>query len=72
MHIISTKCIKYSFLKSSYISLNCSLPLGHHDASNEYTSVEDAVTATEMALVEGLGGVMTWDINRDCRSDIQE
>jgi len=39
---------------------------GHHDASNEYTSVEDAVTATEKALVEGLGGVMTWDINRDC------
>ena len=45
--------------------------LGHHDASTEYTSVEDAVTATQMALEEGLGGMMTWDINRDCRSGYQ-
>ena len=40
---------------------------GHHDAGNEYTSVEDAVAATNYALEKGLGGVMTWDINRDCR-----
>ena len=40
---------------------------GHHDASNEYTSIEDTVAATKMARERGLGGVMTWDINRDCR-----
>eukprot|EP00091_Calanus_sinicus_P018787 TRINITY_DN4400_c0_g1_i5.p1 TRINITY_DN4400_c0_g1~~TRINITY_DN4400_c0_g1_i5.p1 ORF type:complete len:111 (-),score=29.04 TRINITY_DN4400_c0_g1_i5:17-349(-) len=40
---------------------------GHHDAGNEYTTVEDAVAATNYALDKGLGGVMTWDINRDCR-----
>ena len=40
---------------------------GHHDASNEYTSIEDTVAATKMARELGLGGVMTWDINRDCR-----
>ena len=37
---------------------------GHHDASNEYTSIEDTVA---MARERGLGGVMTWNINRDCR-----
>ena len=40
---------------------------GHHDAGNEYTTVEDAAAATEYALEKGLGGVMTWDTNRDCR-----
>jgi len=39
---------------------------GHHDAGNEYTSVEDAAAVTKYALEKGLGGVMTWDINRDC------
>jgi len=39
---------------------------GHHDASNEYTSLEDARDAALFAKEEGLGGVMTWDINRDC------
>jgi len=40
---------------------------GHHDAANEYTTVEDAVEAAKYVLEKGLGGVMTWDINRDCR-----
>jgi len=40
---------------------------GHHDAGNEYTSVQDAVDAAHYVLEKGLGGVMTWDINRDCR-----
>jgi len=39
---------------------------GHHDAGNEYTSIEDAQTAALFAKEQGLGGVMTWDINRDC------
>jgi len=39
---------------------------GHHDAGNEYTSIEDAQTAAIFAKEQGLGGVMTWDINRDC------
>ncbi len=38
---------------------------GHHDAANEYTSLEDAVNATVYAKEFGLAGVMTWDINRD-------
>jgi len=38
---------------------------GHHDASNEYTSIEDAINATNHVLLRGIGGVMTWDINRD-------
>jgi len=38
---------------------------GHHDAGNEYTSIEDAVEATRDAKQQGLGGMMTWDINRD-------
>jgi len=40
---------------------------GHHDAGNEYTTVEDAREAANYVLEKGLGGVMTWDINRDCR-----
>ena len=40
---------------------------GHHDAGNEYTSLEDAVEAAQFVLERGLGGIMTWDINRDCR-----
>ena len=40
---------------------------GHHDAGNEYTTVEDAKAIAEYALEKGLAGVMTWDINRDCR-----
>jgi len=39
---------------------------GHHDAGNEYTSLEDAQNAALYAKEQGLGGVMTWDINRDC------
>jgi len=39
---------------------------GHHDAGNEYTSIEDAEKAALFAKEEGLAGVMTWDINRDC------
>merc|ERR1712236_98360 len=39
---------------------------GHHDAGNEYTSVEDAAAVTRYVVEKGLGGVMTWDINRDC------
>jgi len=39
---------------------------GHHDAGNEYTTIEDAVAATNYVLDKGLAGVMTWDINRDC------
>ncbi len=38
---------------------------GHHDASNEYTTVEEAVNATFWAKEWGLAGMMTWDINRD-------
>jgi len=40
---------------------------GHHDAGNEYTSIQDAVEAAQFVLERGLGGIMTWDINRDCR-----
>ena len=40
---------------------------GHHDAGNEYTTIEDAVAVTNYVLDKGLAGVMTWDINRDCR-----
>ena len=43
------------------------MTLGHHDAGNEYTSIEDAINATNMVLERGIAGVMTWDINRDCR-----
>jgi len=38
---------------------------GHHDAGNEYTSLEDAKKATRDAMELGLAGMMTWDINRD-------
>ena len=40
--------------------------IGHHDASNEYTSLEDTEKAVNFVKSEDLGGVMTWDINRDC------
>lgn len=40
---------------------------GHSDAPNEYTSAEDAEAVARYALEKGLAGVMTWDINRDCR-----
>ena len=33
----------------------------------EYTSLEDAVAVAEYVLEKGLAGVMTWDVNRDCR-----
>ena len=62
---------KVCLIRGSFLSKLLLSHIGHHDASNEYTSVEDAVTATQMALEEGLGGVMTWDINRDCRSGYQ-
>jgi len=38
---------------------------GRHDASTEYTSIEDAKDVAEDVALQGLGGVMTWDINRD-------
>jgi len=38
---------------------------GHSDAPNEYTSLEDAENAARYAKEQGLGGVMTWDLNRD-------
>ena len=40
--------------------------IGHHDAANEYTSLEDAIDAVDYVKSEDLAGVMTWDINRDC------
>ena len=40
--------------------------IGHHDAANEYTSLEDAVDAVDYVKSQDLAGVMTWDINRDC------
>ena len=44
---------------------------GHHDAGNEYTSLQDAVEAAQFVLERGLGGIMTWDINRDCRGGVE-
>jgi len=38
---------------------------GHHDAGNEYTSLEDAKNAALFVKENGLCGVMTWDLNRD-------
>ena len=34
--------------------------------ASEYVSVEDAKAIADYALEKGLGGVMTWDVNRDC------
>ncbi|TRY69348.1 hypothetical protein TCAL_06924 [Tigriopus californicus] len=39
---------------------------GHHDAGNEYTSLDEALNSTRFAKSSGLAGMMTWDINRDC------
>lgn len=39
---------------------------GKHDASNEYTSLDDAQQSAILAKQLELAGVMTWDINRDC------
>ncbi len=33
---------------------------GHHDASNEYTSVDDAINATEYAIEFGLAGIIRY------------
>jgi len=41
---------------------------GHADAATEYVSVEDAMKIVDYSLEKGLGGVMTWDVNRDCTS----
>jgi len=38
---------------------------GHHDAGNEYTSVEQARAAADFVNEQGLAGLMTWSINRD-------
>ena len=40
--------------------------IGHHDAANEYTSLQDAEDAVNFVKSQDLAGVMTWDINRDC------
>merc|ERR1712179_158929 len=39
---------------------------GHADAATEYVSIEDAMKMVDYSLEKGLGGVMTWDVNRDC------
>merc|ERR1711934_396149 len=39
---------------------------GHADAATEYVSIEDAMRMVDSSLEKGLGGVMTWDVNRDC------
>ena len=36
-------------------------------SANEYTSLADAVSVADYVLANGLAGVMTWDVNRDCR-----
>jgi len=38
---------------------------GHHDAGNEYTSLEDARAAASYVKESGLAGLMTWSLNRD-------
>ena len=38
---------------------------GCHDASNEFTTVDDAKSAAQQVAQLGLYGVMMWDINRD-------
>merc|ERR1712180_506268 len=38
---------------------------GHHDAGNEYTSLEDARAAARYVKESGLAGLMTWSLNRD-------
>ena len=38
---------------------------GCHDASDEFTSVDDAKTAAQQVAKMGLAGIMMWDINRD-------
>lgn len=38
---------------------------GHHDAGNEYTTLEDAKATAEYVKANGLSGAMTWSINRD-------
>ena len=40
---------------------------GHHDAGNEYTSIEDAQTAALFAKEQGLGG--KWNFSRHLKSD---
>merc|ERR1711942_170905 len=40
---------------------------GHADAASEYVSLEDARTKAAYTLENGLGGMMTWDVNRDCK-----
>ena len=38
---------------------------GGHDDPNEYTSLDDAVSAAEYVRDTGMAGVMVWDVNRD-------
>jgi len=40
---------------------------GHADAASEYVSLSDAQSKADYSLKNGLGGMMTWDVNRDCR-----
>ena len=38
---------------------------GQHDASTEYTKLEDAIEFAEYVRDTGMAGVMVWDVNRD-------
>ena len=49
--ILSTFKILFSVLSNKAVFMP-----GHHDAGNEYTSIEDAVEATRDAKQQGLGG----------------
>jgi len=40
---------------------------GHADAASEYVSLDDAKAKADYSLKNGLAGMMTWDVNRDCK-----
>jgi len=44
---------------------------GHHDAGNEYTTLDDAKKTARYVKKNGLAGVMTWSINRDAAKRMQ-
>jgi len=44
---------------------------GHHDAGNEYTTLDDAIEAANYVKTNGLAGIMTWSINRDTDQRMQ-